>query len=382
MDLARRIPLILLGLTAAAACGHKKPVLVPTVFPLTAAWSVDLASPLDAPLATDGTRVFATLRDGTVMAIDAAGGAVLWKRTAPAGTTVGAAPGAVVLRQADGLLVRVQPEDGAPLWERQTGIGGSLPPVLDGTEVAVAGEGLALLGLEAGRPAWGTAGTGRILAPPVLAPHHVLLVDDKGALKARARSTGTEAWSSTRRGAPAAAPAVFRDRVFVGTVQDRVTSLKLDKGSAGWSWRVGADPSVTPAVTDKLVLVASEDNVLWALGRGNGDMQWRAPLPSRPLSAPLLLPGGVVVACRETDLVGFDLASGLRIGAFTTPGEMRVPPVLVGERLVVGLRGPWRLQGFGLNMTGRAPKAAPRPGQAAKPKQQKGAAKARPTAQP
>ena len=147
MALPRRIPLILLAL-AGAACGTKKPVLVPTVFPLTPAWSVDLSSPLDAPLATDGTRVFATLRDGTVMALDAAGGSVLWKRTAPAGTTVGAAPGAVVLRQADGLLVRVQPEDGAPLWERQTGIGGSLPPVLDGTEVAVAGEGLALLGLE------------------------------------------------------------------------------------------------------------------------------------------------------------------------------------------------------------------------------------------
>ncbi len=124
--------------------------------------------------------------------------------------------------------------------------------------------------------------------------------------------------------------------------------------------------------------------MLWALGRGNGHMQWRAPLPSRPLSPPLLLPGGVIVACRETDVVGFDAASGQRIGAFATPGEMRVPPLLLGERLVVGLRGPWRLQGLSLNMTGRAPKAAPRPGQANQPRpgQKGGAARPRPQAQP
>lgn len=381
MRLSPRISLILLILlTLSAACGPKQPpLLVPTVFPLTPAWSVDLASPLDAPLATDGARIYAALRDGTVMALDAPGGSVLWKRTAAPGTTVGAAPGAVVLRQPDGVLVRVQPEDGAPLWERQTGITGSLPPVLDATEVVVAGDGLALLGLEAGRPAWGMAGTGRIVALPVLAPHHVVVVEESGALKARGRSNGSESWAFDRRGAPSAPPALSGDRLFLGTVQDRVTSLKLDKGSAGWSWRVGADPSVTPAVTSKLVLVAAEDNVLWALGRGNGHMNWRAPLPSRPLSAPLLLPGAAIVACRETDLVGFDVASGQRLGAFATPGEMRVPPLLVGERLVVGLRGPWRLQGLGLNMTGRAPKAAPRPGAQGKPKQpQKGAGKVRP----
>ncbi len=57
MSLPRRIPLILLTLSAAAACGTKKPVLVPTVFPLTAAWSVDLPSPLDAPLASEADKL-------------------------------------------------------------------------------------------------------------------------------------------------------------------------------------------------------------------------------------------------------------------------------------------------------------------------------------
>ncbi len=379
MRVPRRPPLILLALLA-GACGPKKPpATVPTVFPLTAAWSVDLPAALDAPLASDGTRVFAALRDGTVMAVDAATGQLAWRRTSPAGTTVGAAPGGLVLRQADGLLVRLQPESGEPVWERQTGIAGSLAPVLDGTEVVVAGEGVALLSLESGRPAWGMSGTGRIVARPVLAPHHVLLVEEAGSLRARSRSNGAESWSFGKLGAPGAAPTVAGELVFLGTAGGRVVALDLAKGQPRWRWRVGADPRTPPAVSQRLALVASEDNVLWALGRGNGDMQWRAPLPSRPLSAPLLLPGGVLLACRETDVVGFDLASGQRIGAFATPGEMRVEPLLLGERLVVGLRGPWRLQGLALNMAGRAPKEAPRPGKVAKPRQKQGAVKGQPT---
>ena len=46
-----------------------------------------------------------------------------------------------------------------------------------------------------------------------------------------------------------------------------------------------------------------------------------------------------------------------------TASEMRVAPLVVGDRLVVGLRDPWSLNGLGLSMIARAAKAAGPAGQ-------------------
>jgi hypothetical protein len=72
-------------------------------------------------------------------------------------------------------------------------------------------------------------------------------------------------------------------------------------------------------------------------------MAWRAALPSRPLAGPVLFGDAVFVACHgarpgETFLIGFDARTGERQGDFKVAGEARTPPLLVEDRVYIGLR--------------------------------------------
>ena len=98
-----------------------------------------------------------------------------------------------------------------------------------------------------------------------------------------------------------------------------------------------------PAVFEEVVLFATHEDVLYALDRDNGHLRWRAALPSRPLSGPVLFGSAVLVGCHgarpgETFLIGFDARTGERQGDFKVTGEARTPPLLVGDRLYLGMR--------------------------------------------
>jgi outer membrane protein assembly factor BamB len=96
-------------------------------------------------------------------------------------------------------------------------------------------------------------------------------------------------------------------------------------------------------VSGRHVLFTNHEDVLYALRRGNGHLAWRASLPSRPLSSPILYGDGVLVACfgsrpGETFLIGFDPRTGQRQGDLKAPGEVRTPPLIVGDVIVMALR--------------------------------------------
>ena len=85
------------------------------------------------------------------------------------------------------------------------------------------------------------------------------------------------------------------------------------------------------------MLFASFDAVLYALHR-NGNLAWRASLPSRPLSGPLLAGEYLIVACLENELVAIAPETGERAGSMRTSAEIRTPPMIVNDLLVIGLR--------------------------------------------
>ena len=95
-----------------------------------------------------------------------------------------------------------------------------------------------------------------------------------------------------------------------------------------------ADPGLL--LNDKL-LFASFDAVLYALRR-NGNLAWRAALPARPLSAPLLAGEYLVIACLEDQIVVIAPETGLKVGSLRTGAEIRTPPLVLDDLLVVGLR--------------------------------------------
>src|SRR5262249_42483852 len=106
---------------------------------------------------------------------------------------------------------------------------------------------------------------------------------------------------------------------------------------------------------------ASYDAVLYDVLRGSGRLKWRAPLPSRPLSGPILVGDGILVACRDSDVFGIDGRSGKALGTLKTPAEIKTEPMVVSDRLYVGLRDR-SLIAYRLDMTAARPSPSPAPG--------------------
>jgi outer membrane protein assembly factor BamB len=308
---------------------------------------------IEPPLASDGRLVFVATRQGSLRALDPSGAAV-WRRDGPPGR-IAAAPGLLVIHEADGTVSRLETETGVARWTSHTTVAGTLPPVLDGDRVLVAGEGVAALELVNGRSLWSVPGPPAAASAPV--PHgRLLLVGEvDGTLRARDRSSGASVWTF-RTGKTLVAPPLVDDdgHVFVGTTDRRFLSLGHEHGHERWRWKVGADVEGAATALHKNVLFASFEDVLYALRRGNGHMDWRAPLPSRPLSGPLCVGESVLIACYESDILGFEGKTGRKLGTLKTPAEIRTPPLLVGDRLYVGLRDR-SLVAYTLDMTPAKP---------------------------
>ncbi len=333
---ARRAGLVPLML-GVLACSHVRPGQ-PALFPMTSVFSVPLDAPIEGPLATDGTRVFVATRTGLVAL--GANGEIAWQSAGAAATgALAAGPGALIVHGADGTVASLDPANGSLRWRVATTVSGALPPVLDRDRVLVAGNGIAALDLPSGRVLW-LASEARATTTPAAGPSWIVAGESEGALRCRDRATGLERWTYHAKGASFLAPPLVDrgKRVLVGTTDRRILALDPRNGRVVWSWKVGADVQDPAAILHDLVLVPAFDAVLYGMARGSGNLELRIPLPSRPLSGPLLAKDSVIVACSESDVVGFSGRTGQSLGSMKTPDEIRTPPLLVGDRLYVGLR--------------------------------------------
>lgn len=337
--LCRFSPLLSAAVAALALSGCAgRPAPPLPHLPLTAAWKTLLGELVVPPLAVDGRRVYVATRDGAVRALDRTTGAVAWKAEGRPGR-LSAANGLVLVRGEDGTISSLQPRTGALRWTSATGIAGALPAVPDGDRALVAGRGLAALDLASGRILWSDTSGAETTAPPVSSGARLFAGESDGTLRCRDRATGVSLWTLPTRGPLRAPPLVDASgrRLYLGTTDKRILEVSLDRGRPGWAWRVGADIGHPGLLLSDHVLFASFDAVVYALRKG-GNLAWRGALPSRPLSAPLSVPGFVLVACLENDLVAFAPDTGARAGGLRTPAQIQAPPVIAGEFVVMGLR--------------------------------------------
>ncbi len=325
-------------LSLTSGCAGRRPAAKPAPFPPAPTWKTLIGDSVTPPLAAANRRIYVTARDDSVRALDEATGAVQWQAASLPGL-VSAAGGAVVVRSREGRVTCLQPRTGAPRWTVEVGLPGTLPAVIDGDRVLIAGHGLAALDLASGRLLWSDKTGAEVTAPPVRVGARLLTGEADGTLRSRDRATGLSIWSVRTARTLLAPPLVdpARAAVYLGTTDKRILAADLNTGHLRWHWTVGADIVDPGFLTGGKVLFACYDAVLYALQRG-GNLAWRAPLPSRPLSGPLPLDGYVIVACLENELVAFDPATGKRAASMRTAAEIRTPPLLTGAYLVIGLR--------------------------------------------
>ena len=331
----RRPAIALVALASFAQCARSH-LAPPALFPMKTSWITAVPDAIDSPLGTDGVRVFAALRGGSVAALDLAG-TIAWRREGPAGR-LAARPGLLIVHEREGGVRSLEPDSGAVRWTAETPVGGAQPPTIDRDLVLVVGQGAAALETATGRVVW-TASDGADAAAPAVASGGLLLVaETDGTLRCRDRATGRSLWAYHTSGALLAPPLVDASgRVLLGTTDGRFIALNL-KGKQLWRWKVGADVGSQAIVINDRVLFASFEAVLYSLNVHNGSMGWRYSLSSRPLSGPVEVGDAVLVVCQDRDLMGFDGRLGLKLGSFTAPAEIGTPPIVVGDRAFLGLR--------------------------------------------
>jgi len=311
-------------------------------FPPAPSWKTLLSDFVVPPLASGGHRIFVASRDGAVRALDERTGAVVWKVDDLPGT-LAATDGALLVRSPQGRVTSLQPRTGAVRWSVETGIPGPLPVVLDAERVIVAGGGLAGLELASGSVLFADHSGGEISAAPVPLSlpdaARLLTVEADGALRLRDGASGAPVWTRPTSRPLLAPPLVDRAHavLYLGTTEKGILQVALADGRVGWRWTVGADVAQPGLLLRDKVLFASFDAVLYALLR-NGNLAWRAPLPSRPLFGPQVLGDHLLIACVEDELVLLAPATGRRVGSLHIGTEIRTPPLLVGDLVVIGLR--------------------------------------------
>ncbi len=167
----------------------------------------------------------------------------------------------------------------------------------------------------------------------------LLTAEADGALRGRDRASGIPIWTLRTSRSLLAPPLVDRSPgvLYLGTTEKRILQAKLANGHVGWRWPVGADVAHAGLLLSDKVVFASYDAVLYALWR-NGHLAWRAALPSRPLSGPLVAGEYLLVACLENELVVLAPKTGQKLGGLRTSAEIRTPPLVVDDLVVIGLR--------------------------------------------
>ena len=276
-------------------------------------------------LAVDGGVLFATSGFGTLTALSAASGAVLW----------------------------VQDIDAAP----------SGPPTVRGNLVYLVTRDNRAWAIDAatGRIAWQIPGLAAAAgfaggAGPAVSSTIAVFPFSSGELVAVLRRGGVRLWSGSVSGRHlgrvyssigdfAADPVIAGDRVYAGTQSGRLVAMELNTGDRIWTAKTGAGGPV--AIAGNSLWLVSDDARLLRVDAGTGATLWDVQLPyfrdkrqkhRKGIHAhfgPLLAGGRIIVASSDGLMRTFDPSTGAALGTRALPSGAATAPIVVGGTLYV-----------------------------------------------
>lgn len=274
-------------------------------------------------LAFEDGRVFVTTTSGEIVALDAEGGAQLWRQAIRVG--IDAPPtvldGRLFVRSMDNRLLALDALTGTPLWQHAgfvepAGIlGGAAPAATRDVVIAAysSGEVFALRWAD-GRPLWSDA---------VLRPRRTLAIGTISDITA--------------------APVIDDDRVYVAGNGGEMAAIALDRGTRLWD--VDLTARETPWIAGDFIYLLTSRNEVVCLLRNGGHVRWVSPLgllvdPDDPDSrrviwtGPLLAGDRLVCASSEGEAASVSPYTGEVLGRVPLPGPVRLPPVVADGTLI------------------------------------------------
>ena len=254
-----------MGSFLAASCTAPRILPPSSPFPPKSRWEKPLDVPLSAPLATDGTVVFAALSNGSVAAIDPASGNILWTRTGLKPGFVAARPSFLVFVEKGGVVWGLNTQDGSAHWKTTTSVADVHSVRLDGNRIFLGGgSGLAALVVSTGQSRFDLPASE---VRDIDVAGDTLVSIEGGALLVRRREDGVVRFRLASPEGEFAAPAVFADgRIVVGSGTRLVRAIS-PSGEFKWRFKVGARVKDRPLdfLDGKRVGVLSFEGVFYEL---------------------------------------------------------------------------------------------------------------------
>ncbi len=281
---------------------------------------LDLQIELSAGVGGDDKLWLLASRDGEVLAIEADGLAVKWRKAVPSEvlSTPLLAGDSVIVRTVDGHVQSLDAADGSLSWSYDKAL-----------------------------PALTLRGVGK----PVLTREHVVVGLENGHLVALRRDNGQPLWdaalsvpkgrSEIQRLVDIDGNAELYGRLLYAVgFQGRIAAIDVTSGQFVWARSFSSETGVS--VGENAVYVTDERGHIWALDRFNGATLWKQDaLTARRVTRPVIFGDTLLVGDYAGVLHAIDLADGHFIARETIGDEdngIFIPPLVHDEQIIVNLR--------------------------------------------
>jgi outer membrane protein assembly factor BamB len=279
-------------------------------------WTLATGRPFMGEALVDGEAVYVVNDNGQLYRLDRKTGKVAWQHDLGGGAsgrvlpnpsvfdydTVAPNPllveGVLYVGSRDGSVHAVRAEDGALVWKTEVGSVVRTGAVAAGDTVVVATRAgqVAALARADGTVAWTFDAKAEIASPPAHVGDRIIVGTRDSVLHGLESGSGRQAWSQYWWGSWVESSAVAHDGLaYIGSGDlQRVSALQIATGRNAWRTEVGGWVMQRPAVSDASVYAgvsgahrlgafwAPQQGGVVALERAGGKVRWFWPLPDAP----------------------------------------------------------------------------------------------------
>ncbi len=317
------------------------------------AWNATLsgASYFSDSVVSNGVLYVATSvtdTNGTVYAINATTGSVIWSSPYPTAflTTPAVSENKVIVAGYNGMVYALNIANGAKIWNYSTGaaIMYSSPTIAEGKVFIGSGDKyFYALDINNGQYIWRKGMSYEVYTTPAVSDGKLYFATNYGYLYCYSTSNGAYQWSSSvNLSAPNSeiytSPVVSGDKVFIGSYNyAKIFAFYKDSGVKAWEYSAGAPVNYAPAVAyGNVYVVTTTNHKVLALSQATGTLVWEyANMTYGSFVSPTIADGMVFVASNDYKLYALNATTGAYIWSFLAPNFLTSSPTVADGMVYV-----------------------------------------------